>query len=169
MEKTIFALMALLLVGAGCRSTTTRTEITTFEQCAAAGNAIMESYPRQCRANSKLFVEIVAIPPTLPKKDVAFQYGQDITLGVNDTASFTDGLRARLTAINDSRCKPDVVCIWAGELGATLTVHVGDGASQEVMLGTTTKPMASALGHDFKLVAATETSATISVTIQATK
>lgn len=32
-------------------------EITNFEECAAAGNPIMESYPRQCRANGKTFVE----------------------------------------------------------------------------------------------------------------
>lgn len=32
------------------------TEITNFEQCAAAGNPIMESYPEQCSANGKTFV-----------------------------------------------------------------------------------------------------------------
>lgn len=32
--------------------------MTTFEECAAAGNPIMESYPRQCRsADGQLFVE----------------------------------------------------------------------------------------------------------------
>ena len=32
--------------------------ITNFEECAAAGNAVMESYPRQCRsADGRLFVE----------------------------------------------------------------------------------------------------------------
>lgn len=33
----------------------TSTEITNFEQCAAAGNPIMESYPEQCSANGKTF------------------------------------------------------------------------------------------------------------------
>jgi hypothetical protein len=32
-------------------------EITNFEQCARAGYPIMESYPRQCRADGKTFVE----------------------------------------------------------------------------------------------------------------
>ncbi len=32
-------------------------EINNFEQCVAAGNPVMESYPRQCRANDQTFVE----------------------------------------------------------------------------------------------------------------
>ncbi len=32
-------------------------KITNFEECVAAGNPVMESYPRQCRANGQLFVE----------------------------------------------------------------------------------------------------------------
>jgi eight-cysteine-cluster-containing protein len=36
--------------------------ITNFEECAAAGNAVMESYPRQCRANGQTFTEIVDGP-----------------------------------------------------------------------------------------------------------
>lgn len=31
--------------------------ITSFEECASAGNPVMESYPRQCRAHGKTFVE----------------------------------------------------------------------------------------------------------------
>jgi hypothetical protein len=31
--------------------------ITNFEECIKAGNPAMESYPRQCRANGKTFVE----------------------------------------------------------------------------------------------------------------
>jgi len=34
-----------------------RTSITTFEECAATGAPIMESYPRQCTINGKTFVE----------------------------------------------------------------------------------------------------------------
>jgi len=30
---------------------------TNFEECVAAGNAVMESYPRQCRSNDVTFVE----------------------------------------------------------------------------------------------------------------
>lgn len=43
--------------------------ITTFEECAAAGNPIMESYPEQCIANGKTFTRVVddigkVTPPT---------------------------------------------------------------------------------------------------------
>lgn len=35
-------------------------KITNFEECAAAGNPVMESYPRQCRdAEGNLFVEVI--------------------------------------------------------------------------------------------------------------
>lgn len=31
--------------------------VTTFEECVAAGNPVMESYPRQCRSSGQTFVE----------------------------------------------------------------------------------------------------------------
>ncbi len=40
--------------------------ISNFEECAAAGNPVMESYPRQCRANGQLFVEQVGAGGTIP-------------------------------------------------------------------------------------------------------
>jgi len=47
--------------------------ITTFEECAAAGNPVMESYPRQCSTpEGQLFVEEVVI------KDIE---GYDLTAG----------------------------------------------------------------------------------------
>ena len=33
--------------------------ITNFNECAAAGNPVMESYPRQCREDGKTFTEII--------------------------------------------------------------------------------------------------------------
>lgn len=41
--------------------------IANFEECAAAGNPVMESYPRQCRHNDQTFVEEVELNET---KDV---------------------------------------------------------------------------------------------------
>lgn len=40
-----------------------KTPITTFAECVAAGYPVMESYPRQCRADGQTFVEVIA--PTL--------------------------------------------------------------------------------------------------------
>lgn len=34
--------------------------ITSFEECAAAGNPVMESFPRKCNANGETFTEVIA-------------------------------------------------------------------------------------------------------------
>ena len=35
--------------------------VNSFETCVAAGNAVMESYPRQCRSDDgELFIEVIA-------------------------------------------------------------------------------------------------------------
>lgn len=49
---------------------TVPSEVTNFEECVAAGNAVMESYPRQCRsADGALFVEEVEF---LPSDEIEF-------------------------------------------------------------------------------------------------
>ncbi len=48
-----------------CAYTCEFSKITSFNECVAAGNPVMESYPRQCRAGSELFVEKVAQPGSL--------------------------------------------------------------------------------------------------------
>jgi glyoxylase-like metal-dependent hydrolase (beta-lactamase superfamily II) len=40
----------------------TEPSITNFEECAAAGNPVMESYPRQCTADGQTFVEEIETP-----------------------------------------------------------------------------------------------------------
>ena len=44
---------------------TEETEITNFEECVAAGNPVMESYPRQCTADGQTFVEEIKTTETL--------------------------------------------------------------------------------------------------------
>lgn len=53
-------LIGLFLIG--CQP-----KITSFEECAAAGNPIMESYPRQCSANGQTFVEDIEQPQNMAK------------------------------------------------------------------------------------------------------
>jgi hypothetical protein len=43
--------------------------ISTFEECAAAGNPIMESYPRKCSADGKTFTEVIAHTCTQEEKN----------------------------------------------------------------------------------------------------
>ncbi len=46
--------LAFLVTIAAC---TTQTRITNFEECVAAGNLVMESYPAKCQANGQTFIE----------------------------------------------------------------------------------------------------------------
>ena len=54
---SVFALIVLM----GC------VPITNFEECVAAGNPVMESYPRQCSAYGKTFVEVIPTPVPAPE------------------------------------------------------------------------------------------------------
>ena len=56
-------------------ASTTAKEITNFDECAAAGNPIMESYPEQCAANGKTFVKDISNndAPTEDKATVVFK------------------------------------------------------------------------------------------------
>jgi hypothetical protein len=68
MKNTIFAITVIaLMLLAGCsKEEVPAKKITTFEECEAAGNPIMESYPRQCAADGKTFTETIATPPEPP-------------------------------------------------------------------------------------------------------
>lgn len=159
----------VLLVGAGCASPA---KITNFEECAAAGNPVMESYPRQCRADGQTFVEEVSAP-TEPTPDApgdlvltpAAEYGKPVTIEDGGSAVFADGLQVTVLGIDDSRCPADVQCVWAGELAPKLSVMLLDSADApvEVALGTLTRKEAQALGRAFTLADATEESVTIVV------
>lgn len=66
--------VALFIVGVGVLSWKSTTKepslilITTFQECVAAGNRVMESYPRQCRSGEQLFTEDIG--NELAKKDL---------------------------------------------------------------------------------------------------
>lgn len=162
MKKSSLLLAALVLMGAGCLQA--KADITSFEECAVAGNPVMESYPRQCRAGGKTFVETVTPAPEPPSANDSS--GQEVTLKKGETRTFESGLKVTLAAIEDSRCPKDVQCVWAGELAALLSVGLSapGPALVEVRLGQTTKPKGEAYGYAFDLVSIDETSAMIAVT-----
>ncbi|MCI5222230.1 MAG: hypothetical protein D3924_06050 [Candidatus Electrothrix sp. AR4] len=54
--KKIFLLFTAICIISGC-APVTPTQITNFEECVAAGNPVMESHPRQCRADDQTFIE----------------------------------------------------------------------------------------------------------------
>lgn len=58
----IFTGLISILMLTACSQTTptepqTRVEVSNFEECIVAGNPVMESYPRQCSHEGKIFVE----------------------------------------------------------------------------------------------------------------
>jgi len=60
MNKTLLIIILLVVIaGVGCLSTSRPPDVvvTNFEECATAGNPVMESYPRQCRHDGVTFVE----------------------------------------------------------------------------------------------------------------
>jgi hypothetical protein len=64
--RAIGLLAVIIVVGIGyflTQKPTQQSIATTFEECVAAGNAVMESYPRQCRSvEGTLFVEEIDTP-----------------------------------------------------------------------------------------------------------
>jgi len=57
--KKLIIITALFLTAC---SPSTRTEVRNFKDCIAAGNPVMESFPRQCRHGGETFTEIVKKP-----------------------------------------------------------------------------------------------------------
>lgn len=67
MRKTILFILILIALAALIFFLTrndTAGQVTNFEECVAAGNPVMESYPRQCRHEGELFVENISNVPT---------------------------------------------------------------------------------------------------------
>ena len=75
-KTVLIGIVALLVVGFGAwfvtqqqpAPTSIKSEVRSFEDCVAAGNPIMESYPRQCRTkDGRLYAEEIAVAPTYTK------------------------------------------------------------------------------------------------------
>ncbi len=97
--------------------------------------------------------ESPADAPTTPLPvDPPMRHGP-IILTVGQSAQIGPGASLHFEALaNDSRCKPNVQCIWAGEV--TLSFELEDargGAGFELI--STTKPKAIAGGREFQLTA----------------
>ncbi len=80
MKKVILFGVTLVLVGFGCgqkeesKATDDPQEISSFADCVAAGNAVMESHPRQCKsAEGETFVEEIDLPIDLSAEEITAQ------------------------------------------------------------------------------------------------
>lgn len=74
-------------------------KISNFEECASAGYAVMESYPRQCAANGQTFVEIIE------KQYIG--YGEECSrikfICAPDKEFFSDEIGCGCESINDKK------------------------------------------------------------------
>ena len=119
--------------------------ITNFTECAQAGNAVMESYPRQCRtADGRLFVENVS-PPMFPDEGMVFNgcaiagcSGQ-LCVSADSAANIvtTCEFRAEYACYKEASCEPqaDGTCGWTQtqELTQCLASPPSMEATLEVM------------------------------------
>src|SRR5688572_22663536 len=63
-------------------------------------------------------------PVKAPPASAAFN--TSATFSIGESMTFADGMKLTLTAINDSRCKPGVQCIWEGELSPAFMFYGAD-------------------------------------------
>lgn len=69
------------------------------------------------------------------------------TLGPGESAVLADASRLRyVRLVNDSRCPPDVQCVWAGDAIVAFQWTPANGAAQEFELHTGLEPRSRAIG-----------------------
>ncbi len=83
----------------------------------------------------------------------------------DEQKKYTTGITVSLTTISDSRCKPGVQCIWAGELAPEFVISGGPFGTTgtPIILGTTRNTTLTRNGFVFTLVSATETTAILKI------
>ena len=89
---------------------------------------------------SALLAGCAAAPATDPAAG-AVADGSEIRLGIGENARLADGSRlAYLRLVDDSRCPPDVQCVWAGDAEIALRWQPASGDARDVALHTNTNP-----------------------------
>jgi hypothetical protein len=70
-----------------------------------------------------------------------------------------------LVRVDDSRCRPEVTCIWAGELAPVFSVTAGSFGTtvSEIQLGTIQTVSKIGAGYTFTLGTTTERTVTLMV------
>jgi hypothetical protein len=71
------AVVLLLLAGCSKEAPVIEKTITSFEECVAAGNPVMESYPRQCSDGKHTFTETIETPQEEPPAEEEQMVGND--------------------------------------------------------------------------------------------
>ena len=124
--------------------------------------------PIACTMEAKLCPDGSYVGRTLPNCEFTLcpssnektEFNKPVTIHINDEIVFSDSLSLKLKEINDSRCPPNVQCIWQGELSALFILNTGD-SSEEIRLGTVNNKEIILKNYIFSLKSATEDSATV--------
>lgn len=132
MKKDILIAVLLLIVLVGVsiyfiqRKPTSVTEITTFEECAAAGNPVMESFPRQCVTAGKTFVEGVSSGVGSSTESMADQEGVTYDNATGDLIHITLPFPGATTG-SDFMVRGLARGLWYFEASFPVEVVTGDG------------------------------------------
>ncbi len=108
---------------------------------------------------------VVTEKPKPTPVSTAAEFGKPVTLKLLKKTTFSDGLVAILTSVDDSRCKAPNQCIWSGEL--SLSIELSGGTLKnagEVHLGTVMTKEFKAEGYKITLNDATTSTGTITIT-----
>ena len=74
--------------------------------------------------------------------------GASVTLAPGDSAQLADSSRIQyLELVSDSRCPPDVQCVWAGDAVIAMRLIPAAGAAQDFELHTMPKQRAFVFGR----------------------
>jgi hypothetical protein len=100
---------------------------------------------------------------TTPLSIAPLTLGVATTFLIHDTKTFGTGMTMTLNAIADSRCKPGVQCIWAGEFSTTWTITTGT-TSTNLSLGTVRAASVTEGNYIYTLTEANEDHAVLTIT-----
>ncbi len=103
-------------------------------------------------------------PKPAPVSSLA-EFDKPVTLKLLKKTTFTDGLVAILTVVDDSRCPAGKECFWAGQLSVAVELSGGKLKNPgEIHLGTEINPELDLDTYHIKLNSATESTATVTIT-----
>ena len=170
---SITALLGYIFVSQFTSRTLPSVGVKTVAECEMIGQIINQDDPTTCilKVSDEATTTVTTSPqetppPPIPSNtDATQKLNTDVSFKITEQKKYTDVLTVTLNSISDSRCKPDVQCIWAGELAAEFSITGGSFGTTvtSLSLGTvrnTTKTMG---GYTFTLVTATEQNVTLNI------
>ncbi|MFH2028349.1 MAG: hypothetical protein ABIJ08_04385 [Nanoarchaeota archaeon] len=141
-KQIIFGILLIVMFTVGCQK-----EVTNFEDCAAAGNPVMESYPRQCRSGDITYTEIIdeEIMPENPIGGQRDEYGclgpagyswnEDINACVREWELDEDQREAAKIAVMPMSYRPiTIVGVEAVKCPGCFDVKIANGDNKQTTI-----------------------------------